>query len=115
MTFLVLACALPQHNWWPFFVVMFYIASPFPVLISRRYSDGSSSSSACHEFAVFLTTGIVISAFSLPVVLARAPSLAPVITWGSCGLILAANIVMFLTIVGFFIAFNSEDLSYNMW
>jgi hypothetical protein len=113
MTFLVLSCALPAHNWWPFFVVLFYIASPLPVLWSRRYADLGGSSNACYELAIFITTGIVISAFGLPIVLARTP--VPVITWGSCGLVLAANVVMFLTIVGFFVAFSSEDLNYSMW
>lgn len=54
------------------FVLIFYVLSPLPTFISRRLSDDTdSSSNACRELAYFLTTGIVVSAFGLPVVLAR--------------------------------------------
>ncbi|KAL3244390.1 hypothetical protein MRX96_047195 [Rhipicephalus microplus] len=89
MTLLVLGCALPQpSNWYPFFVVMFYVLSPLPTLIARRYKEDVASSSAAQELAYFITTGIVISAFGLPLVLARSPA-APhaVIQWSACGLV----------------------------
>lgn len=53
------------------FVLIFYVLSPIPTFISRRLSDDDSSSNACRELAYFLTTGIVVSAFGLPIVLAR--------------------------------------------
>merc|ERR1712147_549856 len=143
LLFLFLACALPQfNNWYPFTVVIFYLLSPLPTLIAKRHSDDSSSN-PCKELAWFLTTGIVVSAFALPIVLARAPvtvtpaPLPPnstttttpgtnttpqpslqtttVIDGGACGLVLTANSVMFLTILGFFIAFDSEDVEYSVW
>ncbi|XP_035218161.1 leptin receptor gene-related protein-like [Stegodyphus dumicola] len=73
------------------------------------------TSSACQEVAIFLTTGIIISAFGLPIVLAEAPSGQPVIEWGACGLVLAGNIIVFLTILGFFLAFDNDDIDYSMW
>merc|ERR1719445_171490 len=102
---------------------------------------GWSRSNPCRELAWFLTTGIVVSAFALPIVLSRAPvavtpaPLPPnstttpatdttpqpslqtttVIDGGACGLVLTANSVMFLTILGFFIAFDSEDVEYSVW
>ncbi|KAL1423374.1 hypothetical protein MTO96_021135 [Rhipicephalus appendiculatus] len=88
MTLLVLGCALPQpSNWYPFFVVLFYVLSPLPTLIARRYKEDVARSSAAQELAYFITTGIVISAFGLPLVLARSPA-APhaVIQWSACGL-----------------------------
>lgn len=42
-------------------------------MIARRYQDDTGSSNACKELALFLTAGIVISAYGLPIVLARAP------------------------------------------
>merc|ERR1712113_1364098 len=131
-----LSCALPQfNNWIPFTVVIFYLISPIPTLIAKRRGDDSSGSNPCRELAWFLTTGIVVSAFALPIVLSRAPvavtpaPLPPnstttpsptpepttVIDGGACGLVLTANSVMFLPILGFFIAFDSEDVEYSVW
>nr|CAG4649009.1 EOG090X0J87 [Polyphemus pediculus] len=116
MTFLVLACALPQYdNWWPFFMIAFYLLAPFPIVISRRYGDDSNSSNPCREMSIFLTTIIVISAFGLPIILARAPMALPVIHWGAAGLVITANIIVFLTILGFFLAFENDDVDYSMW
>merc|ERR1712142_746712 len=141
LLFLFLACALPQfNNWYPFTVVIFYLLSPIPTLIAKRHSEDSSSN-PCRELAWFLTTGIVISAFALPIVLARAPvtvvtpdtdhtstpaptdldkgiglgntTTTTTVEGGACGLVLTANAVMFLTIMGFFIAFDSEDVEYS--
>uniref|UniRef100_A0A2L2YCG9 Leptin receptor-related protein n=2 Tax=Parasteatoda tepidariorum TaxID=114398 RepID=A0A2L2YCG9_PARTP len=110
MTLLVLGCALPQYNnWYPFFVIIFYLLSPIPTLISRRYRDDMGTSNACHELALFITTGIIISAFGLPIVLAEAPSGDPVILWGACGLVFAGNIANFLSIFGFFLGFDKDD------
>merc|ERR1711971_381920 len=144
LLFLFLACALPQfNNWIPFTVVIFYLISPIPTLIAKRRGEDSSGSNPCRELAWFLTTGIVVSALALPIVLARAPvavtpaplppnstttttpptSTTPdpsgqfttVIDGGACGLVLTANSVMFLPILGFFIAFDSEDVEYSVW
>lgn len=116
MTLVVLGCALPKFdNWWPFFVVLFYCMAPIPTIISRRYRDDIGTSSACQELSIFITTGIVISAFGLPIVLARAPIGHSVIQWGACSLILSGNVVVFLTILGFFLAFDSDDIDYSMW
>merc|ERR1712055_384848 len=143
LLFLFLACALPQfNNWIPFTVVIFYLISPIPTLIAKRSGEDSSGSNPCRELAWFLTTGIVVSAFALPIVLARAPvavtpapippnsttttppsnttpdpsgQFTTVIDGGACGLVLTANSVMFLTILGFFIAFDSEDVEYSVW
>merc|ERR1711913_183101 len=109
-------------------------------MLARRHSDDSASN-PCRELAYFLTTGIVISAFALPIVLSRAPvavsptpptstatpdssaittTLAPnttttVITGGACGFVLTANAIMFLTILGFFITFDEDDVQYSVW
>merc|ERR1711988_950345 len=86
-------------------------------MLARRHSEDAASN-PCRELAYFVTTGIVISAFALPIVLARAEvTVSPttpapdtvttttttVITGGACGFVLTANAIMFLTILGFFI------------
>ena len=37
------------------------------------------------------------------------------ISGGACGLVLTANAVMFLTILGFFLAFDNDDHRYSVW
>merc|ERR1719346_433780 len=87
-------------------------------MLARRHSEDAASN-PCRELAYFVTTGIVISAFALPIVLARAEvTVSPttpapdtvtttppnttttttVITGGACGFVLTANAIMFLTI-----------------
>merc|ERR1712203_335766 len=103
-------------------------------MVARRHSDDSASN-PCRELAYFLTTGIVISAFALPIVLSRAPvavtpppptetdssaiitttTTTTVITGGACGFVLTANAIMFLTILGFFITFDGDDVQYSVW
>uniref|UniRef100_A0A3B3BT61 Leptin receptor gene-related protein n=1 Tax=Oryzias melastigma TaxID=30732 RepID=A0A3B3BT61_ORYME len=113
LTFLLLGCALEQYGvYWPLFVLIFYVLSPIPTFISRRLSDSTESSSACRELAYFITTGIVVSAFGLPIILARKNT----IQWGACGLVMTGNAVIFLTILGFFVVFGGgDDFSWEQW
>lgn len=117
MTLVILGCALPTYKvWWSFFVVLFYVLAPIPTIIARRYTDDSgSTSNPCLELAIFITMGFVVSSFALPIVLARSPVEQPVIQWGACYLTLAGNIVVYATLVGFFISFDQDDTDYNMW
>jgi len=126
LLFLFLACALPQfNNWYPFTVVIFYLLSPIPSLIAKRYTDTTGENGQCKELAWFITTGLVVSAFALPIVLSRAPGeinpsaagnvTESIISGGACGLVLTANAVMFLTIFGFFLTFDNEDVQYAVW
>jgi hypothetical protein len=57
------------------FVLIFYFLAPLPLLIAGRMRDaygggGDGQSNACVELSLFATTGIVVSAFALPIVLA---------------------------------------------
>lgn len=71
MTFLILACAVPTPKiFYPFFVLLFYVLSVLPVFISKRTTPGTETNPKT-EFALFLTAGMVLSAFALPIVLAH--------------------------------------------
>ncbi|XP_008572197.1 PREDICTED: leptin receptor gene-related protein isoform X2 [Galeopterus variegatus] len=114
LTFLMLGCALEDYGvYWPLFVLIFHAISPIPHFIAKRVAyDSDATSSACRELAYFFTTGIVVSAFGFPVILAR----VAVIKWGACGLVLAGNAVIFLTIQGFFLVFGrGDDFSWEQW
>ncbi|KAL6092754.1 hypothetical protein STEG23_014197 [Scotinomys teguina] len=102
-----------SSEYWPLFVLFFYVLSPIPYCIARRLVDDTDAmSNACKELAIFLTTGIVVSAFGLPVVFAR----ANLIKWGACALVLTGNTVIFATILGFFLVFGSnDDFSWQQW
>uniref|UniRef100_A0A8C3WCL7 Leptin receptor gene-related protein n=1 Tax=Catagonus wagneri TaxID=51154 RepID=A0A8C3WCL7_9CETA len=73
LTFLMLGCALEDYGvYWPLFVLIFHALSPIPHFIAKRATyDSDATSSACRELAYFFTTGIVVSAFGFPVILAR--------------------------------------------
>ncbi|XP_028158147.1 leptin receptor overlapping transcript-like 1 [Ostrinia nubilalis] len=114
MTFVILACALPTYEnvWWPFFVVLFYLLCPMPTMLARRYTDSAGgTNSACMETAIFITMGLIVSSFALPIVLAH----AHIIKLGACLLTLAGNVIVHLTILGFFTIFDMDDSDYAMW
>uniref|UniRef100_A0A6G1SBS7 Leptin receptor gene-related protein n=1 Tax=Aceria tosichella TaxID=561515 RepID=A0A6G1SBS7_9ACAR len=110
MTLLILACTLGQtQNWWPAIVVVFYLAAPFPLLIAKQISTDTSGfggqSSGPREWAYFITTGIVISAIALPLVMVSVGT----IQVGAVVLSLISSVFFFSTILAFFIVFQSED------
>jgi len=115
MTMLILACALPSYGtWYPFINVVFYLLLVPLVLIARNAREGMSTSNSKEEVALFLSAVIIISAFALPVILFRSPAEPALIQGGACTLTLLANVVVFGTIIGFFVAFN-QDSDYSMW
>ena len=127
LLFLILACALPQFsNWSPFWVTVFYILLPLPTLMAKRHKHEEG----VKDLAGFLTAGIVVSAFALPIVMSRAPvvttaadlsdiatatnvppavSTAYVISGGACFLVMLSNTIIFLTIYGFFKIFDDDN------
>ncbi|KAI7694001.1 Leptin receptor overlapping transcript-like 1 [Sarcoptes scabiei] len=114
MTLIILSCASPAFGsvWWPFFVVIFYVISPLPVLIANRYLENTNTNTTtAKDVALFITAVIVISAYGLPIILARAPPDHPTIVTWACILALMGNTVVFLTILGFFYSFTSNESS----
>lgn len=96
-------------------MVLFYVLAPIPTLLAKRYTEHQGSSNACLETAIFITMGLVVSSFALPIVLARSPYEDPTIHWGACYLTLAGNVVVYITLLGFFLTFDQDDSDYNMW
>ncbi|KAI8039809.1 leptin receptor gene-related protein [Drosophila gunungcola] len=97
LTFLILACAVPTPKiFYPFFVLLFYALSVLPVFIAKRTTPGNETNPKS-EFALFLTAGMVLSAFALPIVLAH----ASVITWMASILTIISNIINYGTIFGY--------------
>jgi len=118
ITLVILGCALSHYNWYPIFVIIFYVLSPIPISISRNFASDSYSSDFTggrgFELSLFLTSLIVVSAYALPVVLARSPLDAPTIQWGSAGFIFAGNTIIFTTIAVFMKLAMTED-NYGGW
>ena len=105
LIFLILGCALPELNtFWPLFNLFFYFLAPLPILFARSVSSGEEGSQVI-DWCYFITTGIVISAFALPLVMLR----VNVIKDLAFGLVTVGNIFIFITIWGFLTIFNDED------
>ncbi|KXJ17529.1 leptin receptor gene-related protein [Exaiptasia diaphana] len=104
----VLGCALKDYGtWWPLFVLLFYCLAPIPTIVAKRLSEdfSSNSSNVAKEVSFFITSGIVISAFGLPIVLAR----CTIIEWGAVALVLSGNVFIFCTILAYFLIFSGDD------
>lgn len=52
-------------------VVLCYVLAPLPTLIARRYHERAGTTNASMDIAIFITMGIVVSSFALPIILAR--------------------------------------------
>ncbi|CRL04568.1 CLUMA_CG017637, isoform A [Clunio marinus] len=77
------------------------MASPLPTMISKRQNYDNSS---CLELSIFVTVGIILSSFALPIVLCLAGTIAT----GACVLNILGNVVVYLTLFGFFLAFQED-------
>jgi len=60
-------------------VVVFYLLAPLPTMLMKRYNDYSGSGNANMELAVFITMGIVVSSFALPIIMARVKAVSFVV------------------------------------
>ncbi|KAL5289071.1 LEPROTL1 family protein [Megaselia abdita] len=107
MTFIILACAVPNPKiFYPFFVFLFYALTILPIFIAKR-GNSDSGATPCLEFAYFLTAGLVLSAFALPVVLAR----SDVINWFAASFTILGNIINYGTM--FCYVMKDSDAGYG--
>lgn len=123
-------------SWWPSFVILFYILSVVPSLLARRTQNAYTNASYSNDVAIFITMGVVVSAFALPIVLAHSevvsvqptliypygwnvceflivfhflfPFARSQIQYGAAYLTIGGNIVVFATMFSFFLL-NDED------
>ncbi|KAG9091862.1 Vacuolar protein sorting-associated protein 55 [Ceratobasidium sp. 392] len=77
---IILSCAL-WHNWLPLIVALLFVVAPLPNAIfahcgSDDFTDYEGTNAAV-DTGRFLTSGIVVSAFALPLVLAHAEVIKP--------------------------------------
>ncbi|BES87626.1 Vacuolar protein sorting 55 [Nesidiocoris tenuis] len=114
LTFIVLACVLYKVGW-PALVLPFFLFAPLPTLIANRYTQNTGSSNSGMDLAIFVTMAFVVSSLALPVVLARSPVKEPTIEWGAAFLTLAADVVVYITYLGFFMLVYQEDHNYAIW
>jgi hypothetical protein len=73
--------------------------------MSSDTSGFGGQSTGPREWAYFLTTGIIISALALPIVMAGVST----IQTGAVVLSLLSSVFFFATILAFFVVFQSED------
>jgi len=79
-----LGCGLSEYNWWPTFVIIFYILGPVPLLVwSRFHEKFPLNKHMTYDFAIFLTSVIAGSSFGLPIILANNPINSPVVSFFS--------------------------------
>merc|ERR1711980_20645 len=72
---------IPYHNPYTLLNIIFYVLTPIPLLVASKISDEGGLPV---DLAAFLTTGLVVSSFALPIVLAN----RDVIQWGATWLTL---------------------------
>ena len=81
--------------------MIFYILAPLPTIYAKGVPDDTGKVDVC----TFLTMGIIISSFALPVMMARTDTIG----WPACYLTISGNAAVYLTILGYFIAQFSEE------
>lgn len=104
--------------------------SIFPTIAAKRYTnDFSGGGSQCQEFSIFLTMGLLVSSFALPIVLARNDVVSFIfkkkknykskcrfilfllqIKYGAAYLTLGGNVVVYATIFIFFVLADNDNL-----
>jgi Vacuolar protein sorting 55 len=108
----ILACALFDHGWWTFFVVIAYIGAPLPDLLCTRCREGYSDydedegwRSCCmkgwRDGAYFVTGFLLVSGLALPLVLAHneVVGVPTMIMSLIGGLLVYSSVVLYLKIV----------------
>ena len=99
---LILACALHQFdNWLPLTSLVPYFLLPLPYIIARRSSGqefDASADNSSYDVAIFISVGIAISGYGIPMVLLHADKIAAgaaYLTMGSTTVVYIGTLVYF--------------------
>ncbi|KAG9508626.1 Tetraspanin-11, partial [Fragariocoptes setiger] len=72
LTMLLIACIIPG-NYWPLMTIIFYAAAPIPLLFlnldGNQYQNLEPTIDTSRDLAIFVCTGILVSAFAWPLFL----------------------------------------------
>ena len=101
---LVILGSILYDKWWPFFVVLFYILVPIPTQLTKRHVNSDGDSTSSQEFVLFVTIALIINSFAFPFVLNH----ASVIAWQACTLTIFGNIIVYVTLLVYFLMIDSD-------
>ncbi|CAB3262538.1 unnamed protein product, partial [Arctia plantaginis] len=97
------------QKWWPFFVVIFYpLPNPNTDCSSPTRGDG------CYKLGMYGSSYFHHHGFYCQLFCPTISCKAGTIVWGACHLTLAGNVIVYLTILGFFTIFDMDDSDYTM-
>jgi len=105
---IILSCAL-WHNWLPLLVALLFVLAPLPNAIfahcgSDDFTDYDGANAAV-DIGRFLTAGIVITAFALPLVLAHAEVIKPT----ACVMSVVGGGLVYGTILAYSAVFKADS------
>mgnify|MGYP001014259926 CR=1 FL=1 len=91
---------------------LFYGFTPLPLLFVRNdgYDNLDGEVNKSLDIAIFFLTGMVVSSFAFPILLAKTPVDNPNIDATTATLTEIATILFYTTAGLFFVASNEEDL-----
>ncbi|KAI9507372.1 vacuolar protein sorting 55 [Russula earlei] len=110
---IILSCAL-WSNWLPLFVALTFVVAPLPNALfshcgAEDFSADYGESSGPVDLGRFITAFIVVTGFSLPLVLAHSEIIKP----GASVMSLIGGGLVYGTILAYTAAFKQDDSEYE--
>jgi len=107
---IILSCAL-WANWLPLLVALTFVLAPLPnALFSHCGSDEfSEDGSGPLDLGRFITSGVVVTGFALPLVLAHSDIIRP----AACAMSIIGGGLVYGTILAYSAAFKQDDSEFD--